>query len=251
MANKIKVLLIGESWTTHIVETKGFDVFSVDSYDVGTKFILEALSNDEMEFEHLPCHLVDSQFPETLEGLNKYDVILISDVGANTFLLPVKTFLQFQPSVNKLNLIKDYVAEGGALCMIGGYLSFMGIEGKGKYHHTPIEEILPITFQNSDDRMEHPEGIYFEADPNSHEILKGMPKTWPMVFGYNKAMAKDEAEVVVSYEGDPILTLGKYKNGKTVTYASDCAPHWCAMEFCQSEHYKTLWQNIVKWLVEK
>ena len=122
MERKIKVLLIGESWMVHMQETKGFDVFTSDYYDTGIQFIEPALSTDEIEFVHMPCHRVSFDFPKTVDGLLEYDAILISDVGANTFLLPVETFLQCRPSVNKLTLLEEYVKAGGGLCMIGGYL---------------------------------------------------------------------------------------------------------------------------------
>ena len=93
MERKIKTLLIGESWTVQIVETKGFDVFYANYYEEGINYIKPALTTDEIEFHHLPCHRISVDFPTTLKNLQEYDVILISDVGANTFLLPIETFL--------------------------------------------------------------------------------------------------------------------------------------------------------------
>ena len=37
------------------------------------------------------------------------------------------------PGVNRLQVIDAYVRQGGALLMVGGYLSFSGIEGKAHY----------------------------------------------------------------------------------------------------------------------
>lgn len=159
MGKKIKTLLIGESWMVHTVETKGFDQFSFDYYGEGTEYIKPVLSQGDFEFYHMPSHRVSYDFPDSAEGLKEYDAIIISDVGANTFLLPVETFLQCNRTPNKLQIIKEYVENGGGLCMAGGYLSFMGIEGKGKYYGSVLEEVLPVNFQNCDDRMEHPEGL--------------------------------------------------------------------------------------------
>jgi len=248
MNKKINVLLIGESWFIQTIETKGFDSFSVGGYGTGIEYIQRVLSSDTTTFTHMPSHLVDSQFPDNVEGLLKYDVIIISDVGANTFLLPSETFFNLKAKPNRLELLRDYVAEGGGLCMCGGYMSFMGIEGKGRYHGTVIEEILPVTFANCDDRVECPQGIYFSQKPERHPILNGMPETWPMVLGYNKAFAKPDAEVIVSYDGAPILALGTYKKGRTLAFATDIAPHWCSKEFCEDPCYEVLWKNIVYYL---
>ena len=252
MNKKINVLLIGESWMVHTIETKGFDVFTADHYDTGIQYIQPTLTTDEITFTHMPCHTVSTDFPQTVEGLLQYDVILISDIGANTFLLPVETFLQGKPSVNKLTLLRDYVRAGGGLCMIGGYLSFMGIEGKGRYNGTPIEEVLPINFLTYDDRQEHPEGITVSIDPASHEIFRGTDGVFSGILGYNKAVAKPDCNVIAAFEnGDPYIALGQFGKGRSIASTTDCAPHWSSPDFCQSENYRTLWQNMVKWLAQR
>ena len=249
MNKKIKVLLIGESWMVHTIEAKGFDVFTADHYATGIEFIEPVLTTDEIEFVHMPCHLVATTFPKTVEGLLEYDVILISDIGANTFLLSVETFLQCQRSVNKLELLKEYVKAGGGLCMIGGYLTFMGIEGKGKYSGTPIEEVLPINFLTHDDRQEHPEGIDLIIDVDSHEIFRGTDGKISGILGYNKAIPKESCNVVAAFEnGDPYIVLGEFGKGRSIAYTTDCAPHWSSFDFCSSDTYRILWQNMVKWL---
>jgi uncharacterized membrane protein len=246
---KLSVLLIGESWVTNITEIKGVDTFSYHAYEVGTAYISEALSTDEISFTHLPCHLVQTDFPDSAEELKKqYHVVVISDCGANTFLLPVKTFLQHHKTPNKLEILRRYVELGGGLCMVGGYMSFMGIEGKGRYNNTPVEKALPVSFYPHDDRRELPEGVSIPVDPQQHPVLKGLSTKLPPILGYNRAVAKKEAQVILAYEGDPIIALMEYGAGRSLIYASDCAPHWCPEVFCESEDYKILWRNIVTWL---
>lgn len=249
MKEKRKVLLIGESWMIHTMEVKGFDMFSFDRYETGIRYIRTALSNDETEFEHMPCHMIDTDFPDSVEGLKKYDVIMISDVGANTFLLGVETFLQGKRTKNKLELLKEYVLSGGGLCMVGGYLTFMGIEGKGKYHNTAIEEVLPVQFLTHDDREECPEGITVHKVAE-HPIMKNLPEQINGFLGYNKAAAKQESTVLLKYKEDPILSIAEYGKGRSAAFASDCAPHWSPEEFCKSETYHILWNNIVGWLAK-
>jgi uncharacterized membrane protein len=59
--------------------------------------------------------------------------------------------------------------------MIGGYLTFQGIDGRGRWHGTPVEEVLPVTIQAIDDRMEVPEG-FNPVVVNDHPLLAGLPK---------------------------------------------------------------------------
>ncbi len=39
--------------------------------------------------------------------------------------------------------------------MIGGYLSFMGIEAKANYKNTVLADVLPVTMLDGDDRVEN------------------------------------------------------------------------------------------------
>ena len=115
-----RVLFVGESWHVHVTEAKGFDTFTYDYYEEATGFIKAALEQNGAEFCHIPSHLVEQKFPTTLETLREYDVVMFSDVGANTMNLPMNVFQRLVPSVNKLELVKEYVRQGGAFVMIGG-----------------------------------------------------------------------------------------------------------------------------------
>ncbi len=43
--------------------------------------------------------------------------------------------------------------------MIGGYMSFAGIDGKAGYGKTCLQDVLPVTVSASDDRVEKPAGV--------------------------------------------------------------------------------------------
>lgn len=248
--NKIKVLFAGESWFYCKTETKGVDQFSVSGYETEIERV-RSFTKEYAEIEHVPAHMVMEGFPETLEELKKYDLVIISDVGANSFLLPPRTFLNSEESPNKLQLIADYVADGGAFGMMGGYLSYMGFEAKGAYKRTAIEEILPVTMLEGDDREEHPEGFAFDMVKGAEEFLVGCNEKWGRLLGYNKLQIKDRGKIVLEYNNDPILALGEYGNGRVFAWASDCAPHWMPQEFCESANNKALWKNVFYWCAKK
>ena len=172
---KYKMLFAGESWLTHNMEVKGWDDFSVGGY--GTEIDrIHAAMDEFAEITHLPSHLVGEKFPSTMEELKTYDVVILSDVGANTLLLHPLVFTQSVRFPNRLQLLADYVEQGGALGMMGGYMTFQGLGGKGCYHGSPIEKALPVDFLPYDDRQEHPEGIDLKVDPQRHPALKGLPE---------------------------------------------------------------------------
>ncbi len=248
--DKIKVLFAGESWFFTTIETKGFDQFTIGGYETEIGRI-KAFMEGYAEITHIPSHQVLQDFPTDVEELKKYDVVIISDVGANTFLLHPDTFFRGKTTPNRLQAIADYVKQGGAFGMMGGYMTFMGFEGKGKWKGTPIEEILPVTMMQGDDREEHPEGIRITIENKEHPVLNGLPKEWLPLLGYNKLFAKEDADVVVSYKGDPILSLAECGEGRTFAWASDCAPHWMPAEFCESDCNKKLWENILDWVTKR
>ena len=185
-----------------------------------------------------------------MEELKQYDLVILSDIGANTLLLPGATFNRSEKMPNRSNLIRDYVNDGGALLMVGGYLTFSGVDAKGKWHDTAVQEVLPVEVLTVDDRMEHCEGVK-PVTVGEHEALKGIPTDWPEVLGYNKVIAKPEAEVPVTVEGDPFIAFASYGKGRSGVVTTDCAPHWAPPEFCEWEYYNKLWQNIADWLIQK
>ena len=129
---KYKMLFAGESWLTHNMEVKGWDDFSVGGY--GTEIgRIHAAMDEFAEITHLPSHLVGEKFPSTMEELKTYDVVILSDVGANTLLLHPLVFTQSVRFPNRLQLLADYVEQGGALGMMGGYMTFQGIGGKRRH----------------------------------------------------------------------------------------------------------------------
>ena len=162
-------------------------------------------------------------------------------------MITAATFTKSVKMPNRANLIRDYVQEGGALLMIGGYLTFSGVDAKGKWHDTAVQEVLPVEVLTVDDRMEHCEGIR-PVTVKEHEALKGLPKEWPEILGYNKTILKPEAEMAAMAGKDPFIAFGKYGKGRSAVFTSDCAPHWAPPEFCEWEYYDTLWQGILDWL---
>ena len=232
------------------MEVKGFNSFLSSKYETGLGWIDKAIEKAGYEFVYMPNHIANDHFPFTLEELNEYSCIILSDVGADTLLIPSATFGTSKILPNRCQLLKDYVLGGGGLLMIGGYLTFNGVGAQGKWWATPVQDVLPVEILPYDDRMEHCEGVK-PVTVGEHEALKGIPTDWPEVLGYNKVIAKPEAEVPVTVEGDPFIAFASYGKGRSGVVTTDCAPHWAPPEFCEWEYYNKLWQNIADWLIQK
>ena len=66
-----------------------------------------------------------------------------------------------------------------------------------------------------------------------------------------KLAAKADADVVISWKGDPILALGTYGEGRSFAWASDCAPHWMPADFCGSDCNRMLWERVLNWVTKR
>lgn len=240
---KYNVLFAGESWFFSRTEAKGVDNFTVSGYETEIARVREYMK-DYADITHIPAHEVMSKFPHSYDEIKDYDVVITSDVGANSYLLPPETFFGCQQSANKLDVIAEYVRRGGTFVMMGGYMAYSGFQARGNFKDTVIEKILPVSILPYDDRQEHCEGIQIEACSGNHPVLSGIEDNWEPLLGYNRVIAKKDAEVILHYQDDPILAIGRYGEGKTVAWTSDCAPHWMPEAFCNSNNNKKLWNNI-------
>lgn len=242
-----RVLIAGESWTTHSIHQKGFDSFTTTEYNEGIRWLRAALEGSGWTVDFQPSHVAARDFPQTAEALAGYDVVMLSDIGANTLLLHPDTFVRSISLPNRLVAIRDYVRNGGGLVMIGGYMTFQGIDGKAKYAGTAVEEALPVLMESHDDRVESPQGVVPKVGDPGHLILAGLDSEWPALLGYNKVIGKSDADVLVRVGGDPLIVAGTFGEGRSVAFTSDCGPHWAPPAFCDWTGYARLWTNIANW----
>jgi uncharacterized membrane protein len=242
-----KVLVVGESWVKHTVHMKGFDHFHSTEYEEGGTVFIDALVSAGIEVDYVRAHEISGRFPRDRDELAAYDAVILSDVGANSFLLTDETFLRSEVTSNRLVEIAAYVEAGGGLVMVGGYLSFTGIDGRARYSQTPLAEVLPVTMLDYDDRVEVPQGATPTVAAPGHPAIAGVGEGWPRLLGYNRLVPKEDATVVARVGDDPLLVVGEHGDGRTAAFASDCAPHWAPPEFVEWPDYAALWSSIVLW----
>lgn len=246
-----RILIAGESWTVHSIHQKGFDSFTTTEYAEGVRWLRAALEAGGWDVTYQPAHVAAREFPFTVDELSSYDCVVLSDIGANTLLLHPDTFSRSKPLPNRLETIRDYVSAGGGLVMVGGYLTFQGIDAKGQYAGSPVEAALPVLLERQDDRVEAPQGIAPRVDIPDHPIIAGLPQDWPQLLGYNRIAAKPDAAIVARVGADPLLVAGSYGKGRGVAFASDCGPHWAPPPFVEWSGYQRLWSQLCDWAANK
>ena len=248
-----KILLVGESWVSNATHYKGWDQFSSTTFHLGAEQLVNSIDSSLFKIDYMTSHDAAENFPSKMVDIQKYSTVIFSDIGSNTILLHPKVWIEGETFVNRLKLIKEYVQLGGSFLMVGGYLSFQGINGSARYKSTPIEEILPVNILPYDDRIEVPEGFSITIQKDHHQILNGLTGKWPPLLGFNEVKASAGSKTIISVPkevgGHPLLVLGKCGSGKTMAWMSDIGPHWVSKEFLLWQGYNNLWNQIIEWLV--
>lgn len=247
----MRVLLAGESWSTTSHHTKGFDTFITSTYEEGADAFLAAVRDEQTTVDFQPNHVAMTSFPWTAAELDEYDLCILSDIGANTLLLPPAVFQQGRHPGNRLATLAQWVAEGGALLMVGGYLSFQGIQAMANYANTPLAAVLPVGMEAGDDREERPEGVRPVVVEGHHPVMAGLDAQWPEILGFQRLIAKPDATVLAEVDGHPLLVVGSHGAGRVAAFASDMAAHWLPQEFLDWEGYGRVFRQLVAWLGER
>lgn len=150
----------------------------------------------------------------------------------------------------KAEVVRAFVAEGGGVVMVGGYLTFSGVDAKARWGRTSLAQALPVRILDIDDRVELPAG----AQPSvvaQHGIVAGLESQWPALLGLNEIVAKDGALTLAECAGHPLLVIGEYERGRAAAFASDIAPHWAPPGFTQWSGYGTLFDRLVRWVARE
>ena len=243
-----RVLLAGESWITQTIHHKGFDTFTTTAFDTGADAFIAAAASQGIEIEQMYAHDVPARFPRTVEALSAYDVVIISDIGYNSFVLPNEAFLRGQRSDNPLIALAEWTRAGGGLMMAGGYLSFQGFQAIANFARSPIADVLPVDMLTSDDRVETPQGAACKVVAPDHEIAKAWPAGAPELLGYQYVTAKPDAEVVATVDGDILIATRQVGAGRSLVWTSDIGPHWCPADFLGWDGFAPVVAAMLRWL---
>lgn len=235
----MNVLLAGESWQEISMVVKAQDVSLSSSYVEAGEHLIAALEHAGADVTYQPAHVAHESFPRTPEAFAEFDLVVLSDIGAQSLLL-TPDVKAGRTDADRLQALADYVADGGAVGMVGGYTSFAGEGGQAGYARTPLAEVLPVEIARHDDRVESPAGVH----PRNRGI-DALPEEWPAVLGYNRVTAADDADVLATVDDDPLLVVGEHGDGHAFAYTSDCAQHWAPTAFLEWEGFPTLWESIL------
>ncbi|MBI5388372.1 MAG: hypothetical protein HZA90_27215 [Verrucomicrobia bacterium] len=207
-------------------------------------------------------------FPRTMAALLNYDVVINSDIVKEAF-----TAEQLRDTVR---FVEEF---GGGFIMIGGNAAF----GKGGYHRTIIDKIIPVAMESEFDRSDstfrmgvpvaalmHPL-MAIGASPQESALIWG-PK-FPYLYGYNTVDRAKPGAVLLgvdptsrnNYGLRVVLAAQEVGKGRTMAFTSDTTYSW-GRDFetkwgeptgaagyssrygSDSRYYRKFWINAIRWL---
>ena len=225
-----------------------------------SRYLREVLANnprvDLLSFFILRNMGDDVVAPTSELSLIPFPSNLLFDDYLSSFDLIIFQNFKYEPFIDKkyLSNIRKYVEKGGAFLMVGGELSFHG----GSYSHTPIEDILPVSFKDVETRFIDKEfRPKISGDFSNHPILRLEKElneeVWsslPPLHGANLGLvANKDAYVLLKNESEsPILVAGEFGEGRTALLATDSIWNWGFGE-AGGRYFHRFWNNVIDWLI--
>jgi len=112
-------------------------ILYVESHAQSARYLQTALTNEGLNVNTVSPTMI----PNTIEELDAYEAIVLSDVARNNLTDP------------QMKTLATYVRElGGGFILAGGENNY----GEGGYSKTAIEEVLPVTFET---KKEKPDSV--------------------------------------------------------------------------------------------
>ena len=225
-----------------------------------SRYLREVLANnprvDLLSFFILRNMGDDVVAPTSELSLIPFPSNLLFDDYLSSFDLIIFQNFKYEPFIDKkyLSNIRKYVEKGGAFLMVGGELSFHG----GSYSHTPIEDILPVSFKDVETRFIDKEfRPKISGDFSNHPILrlekelnKEVWSSLPPLHGANMGLvANKDAYVLLENESEsPILVAGEFGEGRTALLATDSVWSW-GFGGAGGRYFYRFWNNVIDWLI--
>jgi uncharacterized membrane protein len=189
-----------------------------------------------------------------VQNLRQFDLFILEDFHYGRFSLPA-AYLQ--------NL-RSFVAEGGALLLIGGANAFT----KAGYQGTPLEDVLPVSlwpdaddyrpglFQPAVSAPDHPMLNLGETAEDSAQLWRRIPPLdgWTRLTGSRpgaSVLLRHPAERAASGEGLPIVAVREFGRGKVMLVGSDSTWRWKlggGKDWRLASFYPRFWSRAVEYL---
>ncbi|MCX5661906.1 MAG: glutamine amidotransferase [Planctomycetota bacterium] len=156
-------------------------------------------------------------FPESMDALMKYDVIVVDDMHAGAL------------GPRRRSMIAEYVRSGGGLVVMGGYYNL----SLGMDCNTALAEILPIDIVKYENIVRDDKGLPLKPAKPDFAAKADWSKA-PLVFCLDASPVKPGAEVLATAGDKPVVVAQSVGKGRVVVvlancignYADGALPYW-------------------------
>lgn len=178
-------------------------------------------------------------FPGTYDELFSYNTVVLSDVNCKAI------------GDTGLEMLCDYVEQGGSLLVTGGPYAL----GNGEFEGTRFLQVLPVTLSGPFDLKWAGKGKSWPLAPASGDspVLAGVSFAQnPKVFWHHFVTPKNGTEVLLKAGDQPALIFGRYGKGKvavlTLSPTGEGAPG--ETQWWDWDGWGPLVKNVFTWLNE-
>jgi uncharacterized membrane protein len=154
----------------------------------------------EFDWANCPPNGVET-FPGTYDELFRYDLVVLSDVNYKAL------------GDIAMEMICDYVHEGGSLLVVGGPYAY----GNGEFEGSRFLDVLPVHLSGPFDLKWAGQGKSWKLKPNGtdHAVLGNVAfDQEPRVFWHHFLTPKKDSIVMLQAGDKPALVVGRYGKGK-------------------------------------
>tara|TARA_B100000029_G_scaffold400825_1_gene399876 strand:- start:248 stop:1867 length:1620 start_codon:yes stop_codon:yes gene_type:complete len=193
----------------------------------------------EFTWANCPPNGVET-FPGTYGELFEYDVVVLSDVNYRAL------------GDVAMEMICDYVEQGGSLLVAGGPYAY----GNGEFGGSRFLDVLPVRLRGPFDLKWSGKGKSWRlaAKAPKHDVLNGISfDQSPRVYWHHFVTPKPAATVVLAAGSEPTLILGRYGRGRVaaLTLSPTGLEGPGEVAWWDWDGWFPLVRNLLGWLKEK
>ena len=231
--------------------------FEVVNY---AKFLTRALERiPAAEVVAMPSWELYRMSPAEFDARLKWaTTIVFGDVETQSLQLNPSFFQDQFSSRNvtfpdRFDLLRDWIAAGGHFHMNGGWFSFSGHQGYGRWGRSRWQKdtddrVLPVECLEGDDLIESTASFEVRTADAAHPAVQGMDwSTVPPILGFNETRPSPGGKVIVEIRNGtrwyPLLAERRLGRGRSTAWTTSGSPHW-GVNFMKWEHYDRFWQQL-------
>jgi uncharacterized membrane protein len=211
------------------------------------------------EVEAIPSWELYRMSPEQFDAKLKWaDVIIFGDVETQSLHLNPAFFAnQFDRKYvtfpDRFDLLRNWIKAGGHFHMNGGWFSYGGHQGYGRWgrcswQKDTDERVLPVDCLETDDLIESTASFEVRTVDESHAAVQGIDwSSVPPILGFNETRPAPGGRIIAEIRNGsawyPLLAERQLGEGRTTAWTTSGSPHW-GVNFMKWEHYDRFWAQL-------